>query len=231
MRAVNLLPRDEARSGPGLPSPWVLLAAAVPVVAGSLVYLGYSTEHATVADKRAELAAVQTRLDQFTAKQAGLQAQGDLVGLRSKRQAAFQDALSKSTAWNVMLNDLARVLPKGVSLTNLSAQSPTPSASKVAAATSSTSASPAPAPLPTSFTIVGTANSHDQIAQLLARLSLLPMLTNVTLTSTSTVTPSTATAATSTSTGEKAPAKKAGPPQVSFFVSAGIVPLGQGAST
>ena len=95
------------------------------------------------------MSAVQARLDQFTAKQAGLQAQGDLVGLRSKRQAALQDALSKSTAWNVMLQDLARVLPKGVSLTNLSAQSPTPSASKVSALTSPTSASPAAAPLPT----------------------------------------------------------------------------------
>ena len=211
----------------------MLLAAALPVVAGSLVYLGYSTEHAALANKRAELAAVQVRLDKFTAKQAGLQAQGDLVGLRSKREAALEDALSKSTAWNVMLQDLARVLPKGVSLTNLSAQSPTPSASvaRASAVTSPISASTATAPLPTSFTLVGIASSHDQIAHLLARLSLLPMLTNVSLTSTSTVTPSTATAATSTATGEKAPAKKAGPPQVTFFVSAGVVPLGQGAAT
>jgi len=227
MRAVNLLPRNEARSGPGLPSPWVLLAAAVPVVAGSLVYLGYSTEQAKVAGKRAELAAVQAQLNRFTAKREGLLAQSDLVGLRATRQTALQDALSKSMAWEMMLQDLARVLPKGISLTNLSAQSPTPSAARAtfsptSTATSSTTASsttpipPVATPPPTSFMIQGNAGTHDQIAQLLERLSLLPMLSSVTLTSTSTL------------SSNNTPGTKAGPPQIQFSVSAGVMALPQG---
>ena len=216
MRAVNLLPRDEARSGRGLPSPWVLLAATVPVIAGSLVYLGYSTEHAKVADRSAELAAVQAQVDKFASKQAGVRAQGELVGLRGKRQAALEDALGKSFAWNVTLDEIARVLPKGIALTNLNAQSPTPASASAAAASAAAAAASIAAAAPTSFTILGTAGSHDQIAELLERLSLLPMLTNVNLNNTTTLISS-------------SPTAKKGPPQIQFAIAAGVVVPAEGA--
>jgi Tfp pilus assembly protein PilN len=233
MRAVNLLPRDEARSGPGLPSPWIFLAAAVPVVAGSLVYFGYSTEHAKVSDKRAELAIVQARLDRLNARMAGLQSQTDLVGMSGQRKAALADALSKSVAWDVTLQDLARILPKGVFLTNLTLESPTPSSAKVTQApapttttTTTTSGSsgtttpasslPIPVAPPTSATIQGFAADHNQIAELIERLSLLPMLTNVTLTNTS------------TQSSQAAKGTKAGPSQIQFVVAAGILSVQKG---
>ena len=171
MRAVNLLPKDEARSGPGLPSPWVLLAAARAVVAGSLVYLGYSIEHATVADKRAELAAVQVRLDRFTAKQAGLRAQGDLVGLRSTRagrtpgRAVEVDGLGRHAPG-------PRARPAEGRLAHEPERAVADPVGVCGRRDEPDLASPGTAPLPTSVRrMAGIADSHDQIAQLLARLS------------------------------------------------------------
>ena len=197
MRAVNLLPRDEVRTRRGLPGPWVILAAAAPILAGSLVYLGYSTEHSSLAEKRAELSAVEAKIKALSASGSGAAGQAALVGERSQRTAALVDALSKATAWDVTLDDLARVLPTDVWLTTLTAQSPTPAGSPAiptvtpAATTTTTTtttttpaATPPPAPNPTSFTLTGYAQSQDAVAHLLARLQLLPMLSNVTLVST-----------------------------------------------
>jgi Tfp pilus assembly protein PilN len=226
MRAVNLLPRDDARARRGLPSPWVMVAATAPVVAGCLVYVGYSTEHSKVVDKRTELAAIQARLDSLTRAQAGIAAESGLVGVRSQRIAALQDALSKSMVWDVTLEDLARVLPKGVSLTSLSAQSPTPAASAV-----TTTGLPAPVPTntPQTFNLVGLAKTHDQVAEVLERLSLLPMLTNVTLGNTSTVTVTTpGPTPTAANLGATTPTK-APKTQLQFTVTAGVIQPAQAA--
>ena len=188
MRAVNLLPKDDPRARRGMPSPWVLLSAAAPLVAGSLVYFGYSTEHSSVIDKRAELTAVQSRLAALTPSLASAAAETGLVSQRSTRQAALQDALAKEMPWNLTLDDLARVLPKDVWLTSLSAQSPTP------AGTAAVATAPAAPGLPTSFTLNGYAHTQADVADLLARLSLLPMLNDVTLASTTTTTSASATA-------------------------------------
>jgi Tfp pilus assembly protein PilN len=181
MRAVNLLPKDEARDRRGLPSPWVMLSAAAPLLAGSVVYLGYSREHASLVDKRGELSAVRARLATVKSATSMAAAQTSLVGERTKRQLALEDALAKVMPWDVTLDDLARVIPKDVWLTTLTAASPTP------AGVVATTTAPA-APNPSGFTLSGYAHSQDAVAHLLARLRLLPMLGNVALGSTSAAT-------------------------------------------
>lgn len=198
MRAINLLPQSTGRSRRGRPSPWVFLAAAAPLVACGLVYLGYTTQHSTVVAKRGELRVVRAqfaklpRVDQTVASDAGLLAE------RNQREAALNDALAKRMAWDLTLNDVARVLPKDVWLTGLTVQSPSPAdaaapAPAPVAATSSSSktttttpAAPAPAApaSPQGFTLNGSALSEGDVADLIARLNLLPMLNNVTLLST-----------------------------------------------
>jgi Tfp pilus assembly protein PilN len=204
-----------------MPSPWVLLAATVPVVAGGLVYLGYSTEHSKVSDKQAQLAVVQTRLDRLASQQTGLTAQGSLFSLKGMRSVALQDALSKSMPWDVTLEDLARVLPKGVWFTSMSATSPTPAATASTAVAPTAAPAPGTAAVPQTFSLSGIAQNHDQVAELLERLSLLPMITNVTLSSTSTVTTAGPPAET---TGGSAPAKPAKPakPTLQFSLTAGV---------
>jgi Tfp pilus assembly protein PilN len=207
MRAVNLLPREDPRTRRrGLPGPWLVLSVAAPLVAGGAVYLGYSSEHSSVTAKRAELAAVSSRLAALTPALSTAAAESALVGQRASRQAALQDALAKAMPWDLTLDDLARVLPKQVWLTSLTAQSPTPG-------TSATPAIAAPVPGgPVGFTLQGYAHSQAEVAGLLARLSLLPMLNNVSLTSTSQTTSAT------------------GPSFVQFEVTAGLQqPLGRAA--
>ena len=220
MRAVNLLPKDDVRTRRGMPSPWVLVAATVPFVAGGLVYLGYSAEHSNVTDKQAQLAVVQARLDRLASQQSGMAAQGSLFSLKGLRAAALEDALSKSMPWDVTLEDLARVLPKGVSFTGMSATSPTPAASASAPAAPAPTPAVGPTPVPQTFSLSGIAQNQDQVAELLERLSLLPMITNVTLSSTSTVTTSGA----PPETGAGAPAKPAKPAKTTlqFSLTAGV---------
>ena len=206
MRAVNLLPKDDPRTRRrGLPSPWVVLSVSAPLVAGGVVYLGYSREHSSVASRQAELAAVNSRLAAVTPAPSNAAAEAGLLSQRASRQAALQDVLAKAMPWDVTLDDLARVLPKTVWLTQLSAQSPTP-----ASGTTGTGAPGGPA----GFTLQGFAHSQAAVADLLARLSLLPMLNNVSLASTSTSQSTTAT----------------GPSTVQFEVTAALQqPLGSAA--
>ncbi len=227
MRAVNLLPKDTGRTRRSLPSPWILVAALAPVVAIGLVYLGYSIEHSSLVNKRSELSAVDDRLAALTAHNANNQAESTLFGLQVSRQQALQDALTKQTSWDVTLNDLERVLPNGIWLTLLNAQSPTPadvapalapttttSTTTTTTTTTTTATTPTPAappPNPTAFTITGYAHSQESVAQLLARLRLLPMLGNVTLASTAQATMAN------------------GTPVVQFSVSASIQAIPKGA--
>ena len=216
MRAVNLLPRDEPRARRSLPGPWVMAAAVAPLLAGSLVYLGYSAEHSTVLDRKAELSAVQVRLDKLRAGSSGAAArQSGLVGQRAQRQVALLDALTKTMPWDTTLADLARVMPSDVWVTTLTAQSPTPAgvAASTTGAATAVSTSTGPALNPTAFTLAGYAHSQGAVAHLLARLQLLPMLNNVTLGSTtSTVTP-------------------AGQETVQFQLTAAVKPMPTGAAS
>lgn len=219
MRAVNLLPKDDSWTRRGLPSPWIMLAATAPLVAGCLVYFGYSSEHSKAVDKQAELASLQAQVDALTTRQSGLAAESSLLSLRNQRGAALQDALSKSMPWDIALLDLARVLPAGVSLTSLSAQSPTPAGSSTpVAAAPSTSG-------PQSFNLSGVAPSNDKVAELLERLSLLPMLTNVTLATTTTTSATVAPAASAVNGLGASTAPKQGPSQIQFTVTAGVTQL------
>src|SRR5438477_11607767 len=113
MRAVSLLPREPA---PGRPSAKQALpfvgAAAVPHVAGALVFIGYTSAHANVADQLGQVSAL--RLEVARAKPVAATKTVDtsaLVGSRSARRAALADAVGKEVAWDSALGDVARVRP------------------------------------------------------------------------------------------------------------------------
>lgn len=174
MRPVNLLPPDSYAPKQRLPHAPVVLAAALPVLAGALVFLGYSLEHSKVVDRQDKLGLVQSRIAALGPSRGLVSESTRVEGARQPRLAALTDALSKQQPWDITLDQVSRLLPDGVWLTSLSAQSPTP-------ATTATTASSAS---PTSFSIQGYAPSHDAVAQVLSRLALLPSLTDVALAST-----------------------------------------------
>jgi Tfp pilus assembly protein PilN len=180
MRAINLLPRDDARRGPKAP-PVVLLAGAlgallvIAVLAGAfLVFSG------KVADKRHELQQKQDELAGIpTPPPAATQTQDALSADKKTRIDALNLALSRRVAWDRVLREIAVVLPDDVWLNKLNTQAPvSPSVPP-----SKPSAPSGAQPIPTSnqVSIQGYTYSQAAVARFLARLSVLPDLVNVQL--------------------------------------------------
>jgi len=185
VRAVNLLPKDLApERAPFKEALPMVGAATVPLIAASLVFIGYSNARADATAKLGHVSALQLEVER--AKPVAATKTVDtsaLVSSRAARRTALEAALAKELPWDRTLADVARVLPTSVWLTDLTAVSPTPADSLVAA----------PAPVPTTgptsgasgFSIDGYTLTMDDVALLLQRLQLLPTLSNVTLNSTS----------------------------------------------
>lgn len=202
MRAVNLLPREPAGHRKRIPSGQVLLAGTVPLLAAAFVYLGFSYEHAKVSDVKATVDVATAELSGLGPAASVASAGQQLAVQRSTRLRALQDALSRRVAWDGTLGQVARVLPPNVWVTALTAQSPTPTniSSTTGAASSSTTtgsttttgttttAAPPPAPATAAFSLSGFAFTNAEVAQVLARLALIPSLTDVALVSTASVT-------------------------------------------
>ena len=188
MEAVNLLP---AYARPG--HPWAAVgkdlsprrvvkvgSIAACVVAVGLGF-GYYVERSVVNHRQATLADVQAQVAVVDAKAAPFRT---AEAVAAARMAAAGSASEKRVAWEALLSDVSRVLPKQVYLQSLSAQSPTPLAPGVVAPAPTTpSATPAPAPGASGFSVTGVASSHVTVAVILDRLASLPWLTNVTLVS------------------------------------------------
>lgn len=175
MRPVNLLPQDATATRRRLPSAPIALAAVLPFLAAALVYLGWSVEHGHVTARTGELAAVQARID---AIRPAAPAADRLASLRTARMTALDDALAKRIPWDATLVAIARVLPSDVWLNQLSLQSPTPVAG---ASTASSTAASSTVPAVANLQLTGSARSQAAVAHALARLALVPSLTDVTL--------------------------------------------------
>jgi Tfp pilus assembly protein PilN len=215
MRAVNLLPRDalaaDRNQSTLLPIISAIGALLVPVIAGALVFTGYSSTKSLVSTRSTELANLEAAMPAtIPVKVATAAPELSIINASiSARESALSTALSAEMPWDTTLNDIARVIPSGVWLTSLSAQSPvnpaTAAAATAAAAaaaasaaaattTDGTTTTPAATPPPSTtpaassapFSIGGTALTEQDLAELISRLELLPSLANVTLTSAST---------------------------------------------
>src|SRR5207249_2066439 len=138
MRAVNLLPSDAYAPKQRLPYAPVVLAATAPILAGALVYLGYSLEHAKVSDRQVALGVVQSQVDAIAPSPTLVSESARVTGERAKRVLELSDALGKQIPWDVALEQIARVMPANAWLTSLTAASPTPAGSIAGAATTFT---------------------------------------------------------------------------------------------
>ncbi|MGB2952369.1 MAG: PilN domain-containing protein [Gaiellaceae bacterium] len=179
MRAINLLPRDDARRARRGPPPVVLLAGVLGGVLVLAVLAGvFMLESGKVAGKRQELQQKQTELNAIpTPPPAATQTQDALAKDKLARIRALNLALSRRVAWDRVLREIAVVLPNDVWLNKLSAKAP------VSPASVPSTASPASGPIPVAnqVAIQGYTYSQAAVARFLARLSVLPDLANVQL--------------------------------------------------
>jgi Tfp pilus assembly protein PilN len=191
MEAVNLLPLH-ARPGRRWTtvgrdaSPRRVLTAGAAVASVAVVGLGlaYVHERSVMNDQRATLATVQTEAAAADAKAAPLRAAQ--AGIAARMPAATAITSSR-VAWESLLADLSRVLPRRIRLQTLSMQSPTPLAAGASTAAAAPATPPGSAPAAGAggapFTVTGVATSHVRVALVLDRLGALPWLSNVTLVS------------------------------------------------
>jgi len=177
MRAVNLLPEDAQPRKLAAPPLAPTLGVAAAVVAVGVVGVVALGQSGVVSDRQAELASLQGQLDHVTAT-SGSAADSRAVSLLSthdQRIAAVNGALGSRVAYDKGLRQLALVLPDDVWLDSLHLAAPV-------AAGAATTPSDGTAAIGAT-TIGGYTYTAAGLARLLQRLSVVPTLTDVSLTS------------------------------------------------
>ena len=178
MRAVNLLPKDDQNRSTRKQNVPALVATALIVLVTGLIGVTYLSAKGTAESKKTELVSARDELAlmpsvaDINAKDAPRQT---LKTEHDARVNALSSALTRRVAWDRILREISLVLPNDVWLRTMSASSPTPASGASPAAT-------APGLPPTLMTIEGSTYSHDAVARLITRLSVIPDLKNVWLT-------------------------------------------------
>jgi Tfp pilus assembly protein PilN len=172
VRAVNLLPGDEANQGRKVPPLPVLAGCIGTVVISALLALMFLSGNAGVAKKQHALEQVQAEYATIPAPASPVVA--ELPRERQTRVTALAAVLGQRVAWDRLLREVSQVVPSDVWLIALNALAP--------------SISPAAAGgIPQqSFMVTGCTYSQDSVARFLARLSVVPDLTGMNLGSSST---------------------------------------------
>lgn len=218
MRAVNLLPRDAERTGSGDRRLLIGACAGIAAVTVTSVFLAFSASGAAD-ERRTELAFTEAAIAAVPSPDDSGATSGLVVQERADRVAALSAALSSRVAVDRVLRELSYVLPENAWLTGLIANAPKEA---------SPSAAPAGTPPPASsgaagVTIQGATFSHESVARVLGRLSVLPTLENVRLTASARIQP-----AASESSDQQAKKKgKKQRPVVTFTISADLRSGGQ----
>lgn len=177
MRAFNLLPKDDPREGAerrAKPAKLILAVVALVALAGLGAY--FLLLNTQVAGKTATRDELKTKLAAANVPAERPQEEEvdpALIEEKLKRTGALSSALGGRTAWDRLLREFSLVLPDDISLTKLTASAAViDPVAPVAAGT--------PAPTST-FTIEGYTETQKSVAQLLARLAVLPELSSVQL--------------------------------------------------
>jgi len=196
VRAVNLLPRDAERAGSDRGRlPLLVLASGLGAITAAAI-LAYFSTAGTVSERRGELEAAQAAVAAAAPASEPASNLGVVAQERTDRVAALSAALSSRVPLDVLLRQLSYVLPADAWLTGLQATSGD-DASPAPASGSGSSSTPAPAgaqtPTGTSLTIDGATYTQDSVARVLARLAVLPALTDIRLTKSERVVPASAT--------------------------------------
>lgn len=178
MRAVNLLPRDapvksfEAKRGVAFGAGG---GAALVTVALTALMLGAG---GSITEKQGTLDSLNAELATLPAGKApdpNIEKDAALATELTNRIGALSAALGTRVAWDGVLRQISQVLPEDVWLTSL--------------ATNTAKIDPANpnAPLgPNGISITGSTYSQSGVARLLSRLTVAPLLGNVTLVSSTT---------------------------------------------
>jgi Tfp pilus assembly protein PilN len=186
MRAVNLLPRQQVQRTRERTNTVALGAGVGGAVVVLVLVAGFLLANRSVNRQRDALSTARAVLAATPAHHVSAETnafRSSILNQREQRSLALAAAIGKRVAWDRILRRMALVLPDDVWLTTVSGTMPLEGTAVPTTATAS--ALPA---TPTAFTLQGSTYSQAGVARLLARLQVVPDLTNVQLqTSTATV--------------------------------------------
>jgi Tfp pilus assembly protein PilN len=166
VRAVNLLPREEAPRSFEAHRGVVFGAVGGTALATALLASLVLGAGGSVNTKRSELESLEAQIAALPPAPAQDTSEEDVLAAeKGARVTALSAALSGRVAWDRVLRQVSLVLPEDVWLTTLAAVAPGGSS---AAAGSG-------------MTMSGSTYSQNGVARLLARLSVVPDLANVRL--------------------------------------------------
>ena len=172
MRAVNLLPSDDAGEGRRVPPLPVLVGCVGVVLVTAVLALMFLSASSGVAHQRSALEQAQAAYSAIPAPPPPAAVDTQLPKQRQTRVSALATALGQRVAWDRLLREVSQVVPSDVWIVTLSAQAPT---SALAASTTPSSGTP------TGFTVTGCTYSQESVARFLARLDVVPDLSSMTL--------------------------------------------------
>jgi Tfp pilus assembly protein PilN len=219
VRAVNLLPRDEAARRSGSSRVPLLLAAggaAAVTAAGVMLSMSAGSEAGAL---RGEVAALEEAIALVPKSPTPAVAPAALQLERTNRLAAFSAAVSSRIPFDRLLREMSLVLPGDAWLTGITATAPSTSPSPSPGATAA-AAAPGTAVVERGVTIQGVTYSHESVARVLGRLAAMPTLSNVQLTGTARIEPESQTAKSGEATKPKQPVR--GEPLVTFTILASV---------
>jgi Tfp pilus assembly protein PilN len=195
MRAVNLLPKElQTRKSIREEDPAVVVGSALGVVVMIALGLAFYVEHNAAGKQQARLTTARLELAQLSIKQQHQKPKPkkptvpitpvvpppSISGQEATWLSSVETNLSQRIAWDRVLREVSLVMPDDVTLTSLSMSAPaTPTVIPGVVST------PPATGAAQGFSIAGDAFSYDSVARLLSRLSLVPDLSDVTLTNTS----------------------------------------------
>jgi Tfp pilus assembly protein PilN len=174
VRAVNLLPGDESNQGRKVPPLPVLAGCIGMVVISALLAVMFLSASAGVATKQRALEEIQAQYAAIPAPAPASPVVAELPQQRQTRVTALSTVLGQRVAWDRLLREVSQVVPSDIWLITLNALAP--SIAPAAAATPVAGAAPAQ-----SFLVTGCTYSQDSVARFLARLSVVPDLSSMTL--------------------------------------------------
>jgi Tfp pilus assembly protein PilN len=187
MRAVNLLPRQQAQTRRDKPQPVALVAAIGGGVVLLVLVAGFLLANRSVEQQQQALTASKALLAATPAQKMSAQTQAfrsTVLTQREQRSLALAAAIGKRVSWDRILRRVALVTPNDVWLNNLAGSVPlegTATTGLPATTTTTPTTSSAFPATPTALTIGGYTYSQAGVARLMERLAVVPDLKNVQL--------------------------------------------------
>jgi Tfp pilus assembly protein PilN len=181
VRAVNLLPREAPRpKRRALPLTTQLLVG-IPLLAVALVGVLWLLAGSGISGKRQTLAELRAELAALPAPKVTVARNPNLTLHHQERVAALAGALDGRLAWDRILRHIAAVIPSDVWLTKLATLSDSTSQTPTTAAPPLTTTETPVATAPEQVEIGGYTYSQEAVARFLSRLDVVPDLSAVQL--------------------------------------------------